>query len=287
MGIINVTPDSFSDGGRLFTGGRWSTSGPLWRAPRRCSRMGRPILDVGGESTRPGARTRCRRAEECRPCDPRRGTAGLDLDTIVSVDTSKAEVAQRVRWRPGCHICQRRLRRCKRPGMLPQVAGERQRGVCLMHMRGEPRLDAAMRRSTDVVAEVRSISRRPRGCACRQPGFDSDDRLLLDPGIGFGKTLRSTIWRCCGSYPSVEGRWDFRCWSGIVAQAYDRRTMTGRSAPVDAKGCQRCGGGSACGALQRCGSRARPRRGSNRGCVERGSTQAARRDSELTEENFR
>jgi dihydropteroate synthase len=184
MGVINVTPDSFSDGGRLLAG-----APDLPRIRELASAMiveGAAILDVGGESTRPGS-AGVSDSEELRRVMPVVECL-LDLDTIVSVDTSKPAVAAAA-LAAGAHLIND-VSGGRVPGMLQTVAAGNA-ALCLMHMQGEPRTMQEAPRYRDVVADVRAFL-AGRVAACREAGID-DERLLLDPGFGFGKTLEHNL----------------------------------------------------------------------------------------------
>jgi dihydropteroate synthase len=179
MGIVNVTPDSFSDGGR-----------DLPASLAHCEtllREGAHILDIGGESTRPGAR-KPGPDEEWARVEPVLRHA-LRLGVPVSVDTSSPAV-MRAALGLGADILND-VRALREPGALEAVAGHPRAGVCLMHMRGEP---ASMQEApvyADVVAEVAAFLRE-RLRVLNARGVASD-RIVLDPGIGFGKTVEHNL----------------------------------------------------------------------------------------------
>ncbi len=177
MGIVNVTPDSFSDGG-LHVG---SAS-----AIAHCEallREGADILDLGGESTRPGARPVDAEVEWAR-IEPVL-KAALGLGCPVSVDTMKAEVMRRA-LDLGVDIIND-VQALRGPGALAVVAPSRA-GICLMHMVGEPRsMQVEPPRYGDVVDAV-GLFLRQRVQALQALGVDAG-RIVLDPGIGFGKTV--------------------------------------------------------------------------------------------------
>jgi dihydropteroate synthase len=184
MGVINVTPDSFSDGGRLFAG-----TPDLPRILDLAQAMiaeGAAILDVGGESTRPGAEP-VASDDECRRVLPVVERL-LDLDIIVSVDTSKPAVARRA-LAAGAHLVND-VTGGRDPAMREVVAASAA-ALCVMHMQGEPRTMQAAPHYRDVVAEVRAFL-AARVAECRAAGI-GDERLLLDPGFGFGKTLQHNL----------------------------------------------------------------------------------------------
>jgi dihydropteroate synthase len=176
MGVLNVTPDSFSDGG-LFL----DPDAALERA-ERMAEEGAAILDIGGESTRPGARG-VESEEELRRVLPIVERVAARLPVLISVDTSNPELMRRA-GAAGAHMIND-VRALRLPGALEAVAAGNL-AVCLMHMRGEP---ADMQRDPQyrhVVAEVRSyLDDRARTCAAA--GIERE-RLCLDPGFGFGKS---------------------------------------------------------------------------------------------------
>jgi dihydropteroate synthase len=181
MGIVNVTPDSFSDGGQ-FADER--------AAIAHCEQLvgeGADILDIGGESTRPGARTPSADEELARVLPVLRHA--LTLGVPVSVDTSEPAV-MRAALDLGADIIND-IRALQRPGALEAVATHRCAGVCLMHMQGEPGTMQAAPRYDDVVLDVAAFLAHRRDAALVAGiGFD---RIVLDPGIGFGKTTEHNL----------------------------------------------------------------------------------------------
>lgn len=179
MGILNVTPDSFSDGGRYD-----SCEAAVCRA-QQLLKDGADILDIGGESTRPGAEP-VDEAEELRRVIPVIRSIACDSDVIISVDTRKAAVAHAA-LEAGARIINDITALTGDPDM-PTVAGKFGAGVVLMHMAGTPRTMQQAPEYGDVVAEVGAyLARRIEelvGGAKLNPGC-----LTVDPGIGFGKTL--------------------------------------------------------------------------------------------------
>ena len=177
MGIVNATPDSFSDGGR---------HADARAAMAHCNRLlheGADLLDIGGESTRPGARQPDLEEELARVLPVLRHAVTLGVP--VSVDTSRPEVMAAA-LDAGVDIVND-VRAFSRPGALAVVAAHARSGLCLMHMRGEPgSMQQAPRYAGDVVQEVVDWLRR-RLQAVQAAGI-SADRITLDPGIGFGKT---------------------------------------------------------------------------------------------------
>lgn len=176
MGVLNATPDSFSDGGQFFK---------LDDARRQANTMandGAAIIDVGGESTRPGARE-ISAQEELDRILPLIEAISSDLDVAISVDTSKPEVMREV-LRAGVDMIND-VFALQHPGAIEAVVNTNC-GICLMHMQGVPGSMQLGPTYVDVSAEVRDfLDQRLR--ACEAAGI-SADRILLDPGFGFGKT---------------------------------------------------------------------------------------------------
>lgn len=181
MGVLNVTPDSFSDGGRFR-----QLDAALAQA-RRLVEEGAAIVDVGGESTRPGA-SPVSEAEELDRVIPVIERVTRELDVVVSIDTLKPAV-MRAACRAGAEIIND-VNALRAEGAL-SAAAESGAAVCLMHMQGEPRTMQADPHYQDVVAEVAAFLAE-RAAACRAAGIGAD-RLLLDPGFGFGKTLAHNL----------------------------------------------------------------------------------------------
>jgi dihydropteroate synthase len=182
MGILNVTPDSFSDGGEHL-----GTDIALEHA-RRMIAEGAGIIDIGGESTRPGARE-VPAAEEIARTVPVVAALRAEWDGLISIDTSKAAVAEAA-LAAGADIVN------DVSGLLadPEMAGVCARsgcGVVVMHMQGTPRTMQAAPRYSDVVAEVRAFFVE-RLAALTAAGVDAA-ALCFDPGIGFGKTLAHNL----------------------------------------------------------------------------------------------
>jgi dihydropteroate synthase len=178
MGVINVTPDSFSDGGKHL-----DPSAAVARALELESE-GADILDVGGESTRPGSEG-VSEAEELRRVVPVLGELAGRTRAAISIDTSKAEVARAALDRGATIVNDVSAGRMDER-MLPLVA-ERGATCVLMHMRGMPRTMQANPVYADVVAEVVAFLRERAGAAI-EAGV-ARDRIWIDPGIGFGKDL--------------------------------------------------------------------------------------------------
>lgn len=182
MGILNVTPDSFSDGGK-FT--------EHHRAVEHALAMiaaGAGFIDVGGESTRPGAAA-VSEAEEIRRVVPIVEALSRRAPSIpVSVDTSKAAVIRAAVQAGAAMINDVRA---LRDDEALQAAAQSPVAVCLMHMQGEPRTMQSDPHYADVVAEVRDFLAE-RIAACEAVGI-SRDRIVADPGIGFGKRLEHNL----------------------------------------------------------------------------------------------
>jgi dihydropteroate synthase len=176
MGIVNVTPDSFSDAGVNFR------AEDAIATARRMVEEGAAIVDVGGESTRPGAAP-VSLDEELRRVEPVLEAVAGELP--VSIDTAKAEVARRA-LELGAELVNDVTALRGDPGMAGVVA-EAEAYVCLMHMQGEPRTMQANPTYDDVVAEVAAFLEERLQVAVA--AGVSEDRICLDPGIGFGKSV--------------------------------------------------------------------------------------------------
>ncbi|MBN1918912.1 MAG: dihydropteroate synthase [Verrucomicrobia bacterium] len=177
MGIVNVTPDSFSDGGRFLD---------AKRAVDHCLRLvdeGADLLDVGGESTRPGAPV-VPADEECRRVLPVIEAVAACTDIPISVDTGKPEVA-RAALEAGAALVND-VSAGANPALLA-LAAERGVPVVLMHMQGTPRTMQLDPHYTDVIAEVAAFLEAR--CTAAIAAGVAPERLIVDPGIGFGKTV--------------------------------------------------------------------------------------------------
>ena len=181
MGILNVTPDSFSDGG-LFA----SREAAL-RQARRMVEEGAAIVDVGGESTRPGASAVSEQEELDRVLPVVEAIAG-ELPVIVSVDTSKARVMREAVARGAGLIND--VRALREPGAM-EAARDAAVPVCLMHMAGEPRSMQENPHYADVVGDIKAFLAQ-RIAACEAAGIPAS-RLLVDPGFGFGKSVTHNL----------------------------------------------------------------------------------------------
>ena len=177
MGILNVTPDSFSDGSRYQQ---------LDVALRHASQMvqaGATLIDIGGESTRPGA-AEVPLEQELERVVPVVERLAAELDVWLSVDTYKAEV-MRAAMAAGAHLIND-IRALEAPGALA-AAAEALVPVCLMHMQGAPRTMQQAPHYENLLGEVHAYFAQ-RIAACVAAGIPRE-RLILDPGFGFGKTL--------------------------------------------------------------------------------------------------
>ncbi len=182
MGVINTTPDSFSDGGSFDT---------LEKAHKRASEIaaaGADIIDIGGESTRPGAEP-LPLEEELRRTVPLIESLAGELDVPISIDTYKSEVAGRALDAGACILND--ITALRFDEKLAPLAAERGAPVILMHMQGEPRNMQENPQYGDVVGDI-SRFLRERAAAAIQAGI-SPERLLVDPGIGFGKTVEHNL----------------------------------------------------------------------------------------------
>lgn len=183
MGIVNVTPDSFSDGGRYLDAQAAVAHGLALEAE------GAGILDVGGESTRPGAEPVTADEELRRVLPVVAGLRAAGAAAAISVDTTKASVAAGALAAGASIVNDVSALRGDRE--LAGVVAEHGAGLCLMHMRGEPRTMQRDPRYDDVVAEVAAfLEERMRFAVAR--GI-AEERIVLDPGIGFGKTAEHNL----------------------------------------------------------------------------------------------
>ena len=182
MGIVNVTPDSFSDGGRFLDTGR-----AVEHALKLISE-GADILDIGGESTRPGAEP-VEAAEELRRVLPVIRAVRSETKTLISIDTMKASVA-RAAVEAGADIINDVTGLRGDPAML-RTACECDAGLVIMHMSGTPQTMQKLPQYDDVVREVQTYF-EARLHSLEKAGI-SRERIVLDPGFGFGKTLGHNI----------------------------------------------------------------------------------------------
>lgn len=177
MGILNVTPDSFSDGGK------YQNLEVALEQARRMVEQGATIIDIGGESTRPGADSvSC--AEELERVVPVVSAISRELDVMISVDTSTPEVMQES-VKAGAHLWND-VRALTRPHAL-EIAAALKVAVCVMHMQGDPKTMQLKPHYENVCQEVSDFLLE-RAQACRQAGI-APDQIVLDPGFGFGKSV--------------------------------------------------------------------------------------------------
>lgn len=228
MGIVNVTPDSFSDGGR---------HDEHRAAIAHCERLvleGADILDIGGESTRPGA-PRVDADSEWARIEPVLAAA-VTLGVPVSVDTCKPEVMRRA-LQAGADIIND-VQALQLPGALAAVAGSGA-GVCLMHMRGEPASMMDLAVYGDVVAEVAAFLVQ-RAQAARDSGIPAE-AIALDPGYGFAKNAEHNLRLLAGQqhlaelgYPLLVGWSRKRTLGDITGRAVDERLPASLAAALKA-----------------------------------------------------
>ena len=183
MGVLNVTPDSFSDGGQLLSSSGLLLQDRLLERAAQMVKAGAAILDIGGESTRPGAAPVSLQQELDRVMDAIRVIAPR-LDVILSVDTSTPEV-MREAAQAGAGLLND-VRAFLREGAMDAAVASRL-PVCLMHMSDEPDRMQQQTDYGDVVTDVKTFLER-RIAACLETGI-SKDQVMIDPGFGFGKTV--------------------------------------------------------------------------------------------------
>lgn len=186
MGIVNVTPDSFSDGGDLYDNAQLDLNKTLHVIEKMLA-DGADIIDIGGESTRPGAAVVSTQQELDRVI-PVLEAVVERFDALVSVDTSTAEVITESSKKGASLIND--VRALGREGALAAAASS-QLPICLMHMQNQPQTMQIEPTYTDVVAEVLAFLDE-RKYICMKAGIDSQ-KIILDPGFGFGKTLAHNL----------------------------------------------------------------------------------------------
>jgi dihydropteroate synthase len=183
MGVVNVTPDSFSDGGAFE-----DHIAAIAHA-RRLAGEGAEIIDVGGESTRPGADPVPATDEIQRVIPVVEGVAGLNLPVQISIDTMKLAVAERALDAGASYVND--VTAFRHDPELAALVADRDADCCLMHMLGEPRTMQENPRYEDVVDDVKAFLEE-RLNAATKAGI-KEERIHLDPGIGFGKTLEHNL----------------------------------------------------------------------------------------------
>ena len=208
MGVVNVTPDSFSDGGRFFSPARAAAQG------RRLREEGAHVIDVGGASTRPGAEEVAEAEELRRVAEVVRELAAEGA--LVSIDTSRPRVAEACLEAGAAAVND--VTALAADGMA-RVCAEAGAGVVLMHMQGDPRTMQIRPRYGEVVTEVRDFL-RSRAAAAEEAGVDRR-AIAVDPGIGFGKTLSHNLELLAGlGSLAADGR--------PVAVGVSRKSFLGR-----------------------------------------------------------
>jgi dihydropteroate synthase len=229
MGVLNVTPDSFSDGGR-FASIEVAVNHAL-----RMVEQGAGLIDVGGESTRPGAQG-VDAEEEIRRVVPVIAALAARTKVPISVDTSKPAVMTAA-VRAGARLIND-VRALREPGAL-EAAADTEAAICLMHMQGEPRTMQADPRYDDVVTEVRDFLRE-RVDACMARGI-ARERLAIDPGIGFGKRLEHNLALLANlrtlvglGWPVVVGVSRKSMFEALLGRAVDERVAGGVAAATAA-----------------------------------------------------
>ena len=214
MGVLNVTPDSFSDGGRFL---------PLEAAVAHGLRLveeGAAIIDVGGESTRPGAAP-VSVEEELRRVLPVVERLRQATQAVISVDTSKPEVIREAAAAGAGLIND--VRALTEPGALEAAAASGS-AICVMHMQGDPRTMQRAPSYVDVVKEVKAFLDE-HVQRCRVAGVSSD-RIVVDPGFGFGKSLEHNL-ELLRRLRDLQGEWPLLV--GLSRKSMVG-TLTGRSA---------------------------------------------------------
>ncbi len=178
MGILNVTPDSFSDGGS------YCQLDSAVKQAKTLLNQGAKIIDIGGESTRPGAPD-VSLEDELERVIPLVKALRASSDCIISIDTSKSEVMRQAII-AGADIIND-VRALQEPGAIEVLAQYPEVAICLMHMQGQPRTMQSNPHYDDLFADINEFFAE-RLAACEQAGIQHE-RIILDPGFGFGKTL--------------------------------------------------------------------------------------------------
>ena len=181
MGVLNVTPDSFSDGGQFF-----SLAGALAHAEQMIDE-GADIIDIGGESTRPGSDSISEEEELCRVIPVIERLANLSAP--ISVDTTKSEVA-RIALQAGAEIVND-ISGLRFDPAMAKVIAEAKAGLVLMHSRGTPKDMQELPPMKSAIAEV--IAELKDGVALAEKNEVARENIAIDPGIGFGKTVEQNL----------------------------------------------------------------------------------------------
>ena len=218
MGVLNVTPDSFSDGGEFLDTDKAVEHGLQMAAE------GAAIIDVGGESTRPGSQS-VSAAEQIKRTVPVIQALCEKLDVPISIDTYNVEVAQAALKVGAAMINDITALADDKMGKL---AAAEQVPVVLMHMQGTPRTMQAEPKYDDVVGEVRDFLLER---AKRAQGFGiPKERILIDPGIGFGKTLEHNLLLLRNIHEFIDT--DYRVMVGTSRKSFIGK-LTGKEKPAD------------------------------------------------------
>jgi len=208
MGILNVTPDSFSDGGE------YSSYELACRHADEMVEQGASFIDIGGESTRPGAAD-VNLSEELSRVIPLVEYIARHHDVWISIDTSKAEVMKQA-VEAGAHLIND-VRALQEPGAL-EMASKLKVPVCLMHMQGQPRSMQTAPVYRDVVDEIKQFFEQ-RIQACCEAGI-KPEQLLIDPGFGFGKSLSH-------NYELLNRLEEFKSLGAPILVGLSRKSMMG------------------------------------------------------------
>ena len=182
MGVLNVTPDSF------YAGSRLSSAAVASRRAREMVSAGADILDIGGESSRPGAEPVSQK-EELRRVIPVVQSLRAQLDIPISVDTVRAEVARQALLEGASII--NNIEALKQDHLMGEVVARSKAGIVLMHMRGSPRDMQEISPSPDIWKDLRKDLHE--GLERSQRAGIQRDRIVLDPGVGFGKTVENNL----------------------------------------------------------------------------------------------
>ncbi len=208
MGVLNITPDSFSDGGECF-----NVNDAITNAKQMIA-QGVDIIDVGGESTRPGAKAVSETDEISRVIPVIKALAD-EIDIPISIDTSKPQV-MKLAVEAGASIVND-VNALQADGAIEMVASL-QVDVCLMHMQGSPRTMQKNPEYTNVVDDIQQFFQQ-RIDACIKAGI-LRDKIILDPGFGFGKTLEHNL--------EILRRFDeFKCFGLRLLAGLSRKSMIG------------------------------------------------------------
>lgn len=229
MGVLNLTPDSFSDGGR------WASLDAALTRARQMVEEGADLIDIGGESTRPGARPVAEQEELDRVIPLIERLHG-EVNCVLSIDTMKPAV-MRAACTAGASLIND-VNALRAPGAV-EVARETGAAVCLMHMRGEPRSMQEAPVYADAVGEVSEFLRL-RANVCEAAGI-AREAIVLDPGFGFGKTVQHNLTLlaglarlCAMGYPLLVGLSRKSMFGQICAAPVDRRLSASLAAATAA-----------------------------------------------------